>query len=82
MTSVIARRPGSRRRCLPGCHIREIPGLVAALAIPQALEEVLQHLVLRRARRAPEDRPRRRDCVLSNAETEKCSTHSTALHLR
>src|SRR6266702_1424654 len=77
-TSALTRRPRPCRRGPPNCstraHRRGAGARRAVLGIQQALEEVLQHLVLRlsrRARRAPQDRRRWRARALAEAEAAK-----------
>jgi hypothetical protein len=77
-TSATARRPRPSRRRLPS---RRTSARRAVLGIQQALEEVLQHLVLRRAGRAPEDRRRRRACAPAETEAAKRGARAAALHL-
>jgi hypothetical protein len=87
-SSAPARRPRPRRRELPTrsrstsssrAHRRRPRTRRAVFRIQQTLKEVLQHLMLRRARRAAECRRRR--CARASPETAERGA-TAALHLR
>ena len=74
-------------RCrLPSCsaraHRRGSRSRREGFGIQSALEEDTQHLVLRRARRAPENRQRQCVCTSWEAEAPKGGTRLTAIDLR